>query len=131
MNPIVNILVGPIVDAIKGYVERKQDAKKQQQEIDGKLQEKKLEQISQAADYAQAFRIAQVENAGWRPGYWTVVLSVPVIMCFVPGLDGYVFKGFAALAKTPDWFQYFLGVSITSSFGAFAIDKAYEWWKTP
>jgi len=125
------VLLGPIVEAVKGYVDKKQEAKARQQEIDGKLQEKKLEQISQAEDYAQAFRIAQVQNAGWRPGYWTVVLSVPVIMCFVPGLDQYVFRGFEALDQTPEWFQYFLGVSVTSSFGAFAIDKAYEWWKAP
>ena len=128
---IVSMLVGPLVDAIKSYVTKKQETKARQAEIDGALQTKKLEQISKSDDYAQAFRLAQVENAGWRPGYWTVVLSVPVIMCFVPGLDRYVFAGFAALDKTPEWFQYFLGVSVTSSFGAFAVDKAYEWWKAP
>lgn len=129
---LLSVLVGPLVDAVKSYVSKKQDIKQKQQEIDGALQTKKLEQISKADDYAQAFRLAQVENAGWRPGYWTVVLSVPVIMCFLgPHFAQYVYDGFAALAKTPEWFQYFLGVSITSSFGAFAIDKAYEWWKAP
>lgn len=126
-----SILIGPVVDAVKSYVNKKQESKARQQEIDGALQEKRLEGIQKSEDYAQAFRLAQVQNAGWRPGYWTIVLSCPVIMCFVPGLDGYVFKGFAALAKTPEWFQYFLGVSVTSSFGAFAVDKAYEWWKAP
>jgi hypothetical protein len=128
---VLSVLVGPLVDAVKSYVTKKQDLKQKQQEIDGALQTKKLEQISKADDYAQAFRLAQVENAGWRPGYWTVVLSIPVIMCFVPGLDQYVFRGFETLQKTPEWFQYFLGVAITSSFGAFAADKAYEWWKAP
>jgi hypothetical protein len=128
---LLNVLVGPLVDAVKSYVTKKQDLKQKQQEIDGALQTKKLEQIAKSDDYAQAFRLAQVENAGWRPGYWTVVLSIPVIMCFVPGLDQYVFAGFAALDKTPEWFQYFLGISVTSSFGAMAIDKGYEWWKAP
>jgi hypothetical protein len=126
-----SLILGPIVDAIKGYVNKKQEIKEQQNQIDAALQTKKLETIDKADDYAQAFRIAQVQNAGWRPGYWTVVLSIPVVMCFVPGLDTYVYRGFAALAKTPEWFQYFLGVAVTSSFGAFAADKAYEWWKAP
>jgi hypothetical protein len=60
-----------------------------------------------------------------------VVLSIPVIMCFVPGLDQYVFRGFESLEKTPEWFQYFLGVAVTSAFGYQVADKAYEWWKAP
>jgi hypothetical protein len=125
------LLLGPLVDAVKDYANKKQETKARQAEIEGKLQEKKLEQISQSTDYAQAFRIAQVTNAGWRPGYWTVVLSIPVIMCFVPGLDQYVFRGFESLEKTPEWFQYFLGVAVTSAFGYQVADKAYEWWKAP
>lgn len=128
---ILSVLIGPVFDAFKSYKENKTRLQEQKQRIEGALEEKKLEQISKSTDYAQAFRLAQVQNAGWRPGYWTVVLSIPVIMCFVPGLDQYVFAGFEALAKTPEWFQYFLGVSVTSSFGAFAVDKAYEWWKAP
>jgi hypothetical protein len=128
---VLSLVFGPIVDAVKGYLGKKQEIKEQQNQIDAALQTKKLEAISTATDYAQAFRIAQVENAGWRPGYWTIVLSIPVVMCFVPGLDEYVAQGFVALAKTPDWFRYFLGVAVTSSFGAFAADKAYEWWRAP
>jgi hypothetical protein len=125
------ILLGPIVEAVKSYVDKKQEAKARQQEIDASLQTKKLEEISKTTDYAQAFRIAQIQNAGWRPGYWTITLSIPVIMCFVPGLDVYVFRGFEALDRTPEWFQYFLGIAVTSSFGYQVADKAYEWWKAP
>ena len=121
-----------MVDAVKDYAVKRQETKSRQAEIDGALQTKKLEQISKADDYAQAFRLAQLEKAGWRPGYWTIILSVPVILCFLgPHGAQIVYSGFEALAKTPSWFQYFLGVSITSSFGAFAIDKAYDWWKAP
>jgi hypothetical protein len=126
-----SLLLGPIVDGIKDYVNKKQEIKQRQQEVDAALQNKKLEEISKTTDYAQAFRLAQIQNAGWRPGYWTVVLSIPVIMCFVPGLDQYVFRGFESLEKTPEWFQYFLGVAVTSAFGYQVADKAYEWWKAP
>lgn len=130
---LVNILIGPIVELVKGYTERKQEAKRQQQEIDGKLQEKKLEQISKSEDYAQAFRLAQVETAGWRPGFWTIVLAAPVILCFCGKTGAHIVQqGFLALdTSTPDWFQYLLGIAVTSAFGYSVADKAYEWWKAP
>lgn len=128
---IWDIVLGPVVDIVKTYQDNRTKEKQQKAEIDSALQTKKLEQISQSADYAQAFRMAQVQSAGWRPGYWTIVLSLPVVMCFVPSLTPYVSQGFAALATTPEWFRYFLGIAVTSAFGYSAVDKAYEWWKAP
>jgi hypothetical protein len=125
---VLSILIGPVVEAYKSY----QDGKQKKRELDNALQEKRLEVISKSEDYAQAFRLAQVQNAGWRPGFWTIVLSVPVIMCFVPGLAPVVEQGFQALDRsTPDWFQYLLGIAVTSAFGYSVADKAYEWWKAP
>jgi hypothetical protein len=125
---VLSILIGPVVEAYKSY----QDGKQKKRELDNALQEKRLEVISKSEDYAQAFRLAQVQNAGWRPGFWTIVLSAPVIMCFVPGLAPYVLQGFQTLdSSTPDWFQYLLGIAVTSAFGYSVADKAYEWWKAP
>src|SRR5687767_10452654 len=132
MANLLSMLAGPVVDAIKSYVTKKQETKARQQELDGALQTKKLEQIAKTDDYAQAFRLAQVQNAGWRPGFWTIVLAAPVILCFVPGGAQYVESGFRALdTSTPDWFQYLLGIAVTSAFGYQVADKAYEWWKAP
>lgn len=129
---ILSLVAGPLVDAVKSYVLKKQDIKEKQQEIDGALQTKRLEQISKSDDYAQAFRLAQVQTAGWRPGFWTIVLAAPVILCFVPHGAQYVQAGFEALkVSTPGWFQYFLGMAISSAFGYQVVDKAYEWWKAP
>lgn len=129
---LLNILIGPVAELVKGYAERKHEEKTKAKEIDAALQTKKLEQIDKAADYAQAFRLAQVQTASWRPGFWTIVLATPVIMCFVPGLAPFVQQGFQALDhSTPDWFQYFLGIAVTSAFGYQVADKAYEWWKAP
>lgn len=132
MANLLSIVLGPVADLVGKYVQSRQEQKSRKQEIDSALQQKQLEQISKADDYAQAFRLAQIQTAGWRPGFWTIVLATPVIMCFVPGLASYVQEGFQALqVSTPTWFQYFLGMAISSSFGYQVIDKAYEWWKQP
>lgn len=129
---ILSVVLGPIADIAKDYIQSKRETKQRDQELEKVMQEKRLEAISKAEDHAQAFRLLQLEKASWRPGFWTITLSVPVIMCFVPGLAPYVEQGFQALDRsTPDWFQYLLGIAVTSAFGYQVADKAYEWWKTP
>jgi hypothetical protein len=128
---ILSVVLGPVAEIVKEYVQNKRDAKTQENAIQSALQEKRLEIISKSEDYAQAFRLAQVQSAGWRPGYWTVTLSIPVVMAFVPRLAPYVLEGFQVLEQTPDYFQYFLGIAVTSAFGYQVADKAYEWWKAP
>jgi hypothetical protein len=128
---VLSIVLGPIAEIAKDYMQGRREAKAQKAQVDQALQEKRLEIISKSEDYAQAFRLAQVQNAGWRPGYWTVTLSIPVVMAFVPKLSPYVLEGFRVLEQTPDYFQYFLGIAVTSAFGYQVADKAYEWWKAP
>jgi hypothetical protein len=75
---------------------------------------KKIE-TGQVADIA--WEKTSLEQSGWKDEYWTIVLSIPMIMCFVPGLVQYVEKGFAALQSTPEWYRYVVGVAIGSAFG--------------
>lgn len=132
MANVLGILVGPIVEAVRDYAKAREDRKKNKEALDAALTNKQLEQVAKAEDYAQAFRLAQIQTASWRPGFWTIVLAVPVVMCFVPGLAPYVEQGFQSLDRsTPDWFQYLLGIAVTSAFGYQVADKAYEWWKAP
>ncbi len=131
MANILGMILGPVADLAKSYLGDKAKEKQRKDELAAALQTKQLEQIGVAQDYAQAFRLAQVQTASWRPGFWTIVLAAPVIMCFV-GFDEQVRAGFQALEEsTPDWFQYFLGIAVTSAFGYQVADKAWEWWKAP
>ncbi len=132
MANLVSIVLGPVVDLAKSFLEGRKAEKQRKDELAAALQTKQLEQVAKSEDYAQAFRLAQIQTAGWRPGFWTIVLATPVVLCFVPHGAPYVQAGFEALkASTPGWFQYFLGMAISSAFGYQVVDKAYEWWKAP
>ncbi len=53
----------------------------------------------------------------WKDEYLTLLISIPVIMSFVPGLAVYVERGFQVLSTTPEWYRYsFLGI-IAATFG--------------
>ena len=53
----------------------------------------------------------------WKDEYLTILFSIPLLLCFLPFTVEYVERGFAALAMTPDWYKYTLGVIVSASFG--------------
>lgn len=53
----------------------------------------------------------------YKDEWWTLVLSIPLILVFIPGMDLYVLAGFETLAQLPEWYQYVLGIAIGASFG--------------
>ncbi|HAI43382.1 MAG TPA: hypothetical protein DCM40_37425, partial [Maribacter sp.] len=58
---------------------------------------------------------------------WLVILfSIPMIMAFIPGLEGVVARGFEQLDMMPDWYQYSLGVIIAASFGIRSASRFFK-----
>ena len=116
-------IIGPVIEGVAGWFRHKQVMAEQKQESALKINEAKtkavIDQIAagQMADINWD-QIAQANSGqSWKDEWFTIVLSIPAIMCFIPGLDGYVFAGFAALEKAPDWYEYALLVAIAASFG--------------
>lgn len=124
-------IVKPVTELISKRSELKAEAEKQTRDIQAALQTKKLEQIDKAADYEQAWNLAQVNNSGWKDEFWTIVLSLPFIGCFLPGLQAYVLEGFKVIESTPEWYRYFVGIAISAAFGYAQLNKAWKWWQTP
>lgn len=62
----------------------------------------------QAADQAKR---------SWKDEYWTIVLSLPLLAAFVPGLAPYVARGFQALNTAPGWYQAGIAASLAFAFG--------------
>lgn len=60
-------------------------------------------------------------SAGWLDEYWTVILSVPLIMSFIPGYAKYVAEGFENMTITPEWYQWAVLASISFAFGRKAL----------
>lgn len=120
MIPILSIL-GSIVEPIKSIVDGWQARKTVKLEGDLAISKaktsahiKKIE-IGQKADIA--WEKTSLDQSGWKDEYWTIVLSLPMIMCFFPGLAEFVTLGFQALQCTPEWYRYSIGVAIGSAFG--------------
>ena len=82
--------------------------------LNGKI--KKSEAKAQNA--ASWDEIAQTNSStSWKDEYLTLLVSIPLIMCFIPSLVPYVREGFAVLETMPTWYQYTFSVIVAASFG--------------
>lgn len=111
-------LIGMGRDALAASRTRKQ-AKLQS---DLRINEARTHAVIEKVKVAQTADIAwenlSVENSGWKDEWFTILLSIPMILCFIPGGAEYVKQGFNALSDaTPDWYQYAFLVAVASAFG--------------
>jgi len=120
---ILQGVMGVASEAVGGYMETKKAKAKQklvQIEAETTLMEK---QISGEIDWDIA---AQKNSSGsWKDEYLTILFSIPLLLCFLPFTVEYVERGFEALAMTPDWYKYTLGVIVSASFGIKGATKMF------
>jgi hypothetical protein len=99
------------------------DAKTTKQAAEAKLKLTEAEAkakilLSEKTSVADWERI-MAENSGssWKDEFFVIVLSIPMILCFIPGMEGVVKHGFEQLQAAPDWYMYALLTAISASFG--------------
>jgi len=95
---------------------KKQEHKTKMAELKQGLKEKVL--TKQIESDVTIDRI-NTENmaTSWKDEFVLLLFSIPVVMCFIPTLDVFVNKGFAALANTPVWYQVIYVVMCLTIYG--------------
>jgi hypothetical protein len=97
-----------VVDAVSARSERKHTEKLRQLEIEQAKHQVKLEAISRGQEMDNAWELEQIKNSGFKDEIVLFLLSIPLVLSFIPSTVGYVEAGFAALAQTPDWYQWLI-----------------------
>ena len=69
-------------------------------------------------------KMADATVDSWKDEFALVVLLLPAILVFIPGMRDYVKEGFEILATLPDWYQYLLYIAISASFGIKGVGQA-------
>ena len=116
----LNLLTG-IPEAIGNYFTEKQKLKSverlQKLELDAAVHKRKVELISQGLHADASWEIEQIKASGWKDEWVLIIVSIPLILCFIPGADVYVAAGFSALDKTPDWYTWLVLLIFTAVYG--------------
>tara|TARA_B100001939_G_scaffold348148_1_gene373192 strand:- start:8059 stop:8469 length:411 start_codon:yes stop_codon:yes gene_type:complete len=122
-------LVRSIIGYVPQYFLKRQEQKAKEKERADKLEEARF---NRAMDLIQQGKIEEAKweqhalnNNGWKDEYMTLVLSIPMIGCFIPGLSDYILRGFQILEQTPVWYQAAIAVMIAAVYGY----RAYGEWR--
>ena len=123
LQMLIKPLLGVASDAIGGYMEtKKAKAKQKLVKIEAETEIVK-QQIKGEIDWD--VEAIKGSKESWKDEYLTILFSIPLLLCFLPFTVEYVERGFAALAMTPDWYKYTLGVIVSASFGIKGASKFF------
>ena len=64
-------------------------------------------------------------QSSWKDEWLVILFSVPLVLAFIPGMEGVVTNGFQQLEAMPQWYQYSLGVIVAASFGVRSATKFF------
>ncbi len=107
MNPLI-ALIAPVAN----YFTKRSDNKT-------RIKEKNIDRLVNSEDKMAEWENIQAEGAkySWKDEFWTVILAIPMIGCFIPGGEIIMTSGFMALENMPTFYQYWLGIAVLSAFG--------------
>ena len=116
---MLQALVGPVANLAGSWLQGKADKNAANAEL--RLTEAKAKAqilLSEKTSVADWERImAEGAKSSWKDEFFVIVLSIPLVLAFIPGAEGWVDRGFEQLSKAPDWYFYSLGIAISASFG--------------
>lgn len=109
MIGLISTAIGLIGDLAGNWLERKKS------ESEEKL---KVARAKAVAEINWDIEMARASASSWKDEWWTVILSVPLILCFFPDTAPYIKDGFETLkASVPDWYIAAVGAAIAAAFG--------------
>jgi len=116
---MLQALIGPVSNLAGAWLQGKVDKNAANAEL--KLTEAKAKAqilMSKETSVADWERImAEGAKSSWKDEWFVIILSIPLVLCWIPGAEGWVDRGFEQLNKAPDWYFYSLGLAISASFG--------------
>lgn len=116
---ILGTITGPVADYFKRRMEIKAEDRQQDRALKRAQVDRQVELIKEGlhADMSWEMEFAKQAASSWKDEYTLIVVSIPLVMAFVPGLAGYVATGFVAFAATPMWYQIMVQSIFYASWG--------------
>lgn len=111
---ILQLLIGPVVNFFTKRSENKTKIKQQQ-----------ISRLENSEDKVAEWEAIQAESGkhSWKDEFWTLVLAIPAVGCFIPGGAEVMTEGFEALELMPEFYRYWLGVAVLTAFGIRAVKR--------
>jgi len=109
LSKIMSFITGAPVEAGVKFFTRRAELKQELKlkKIEGQIADQvaKNEQAGDRAKETHAWELAHIANSGWKDEFVLLVVSSPMIMGFIPGLQEYALAGFGVMDEMPIWYQ--------------------------
>ena len=118
-------LIGPLASLAGSIVEGQVSKQKAKATLAQTEAEAKAEIMKTAAthDSKWEFIMAESTKSSLRDEIVTVVVLIPVILVFIPGMEEVVKNGFDRLNELPEWYTYLVFLVCSAALGIKGVDK--------
>lgn len=118
----------PLVSLASTWIEGRVEKSKANTEAEVALKKAEALVYERRATAEMDWDLEAIRGArdSWKDEWLTILFSIPMILAFVPGMEGVVQNGFAQLEAMPQWFQVSLGLIVAASFGVRSASKFFR-----
>jgi hypothetical protein len=80
-------------------------------------EEAKSRRASESEGRDHEWEVESIRNSGWKDELVILVLTIPLVLVFIPATAPYVLEGFKILETTPDWYRWMIVMIYAATFG--------------
>ena len=102
-------LIGPIANiaATVGWMAKLSKQRQKQMLMSQRLKLKRLSwRRKLLVKLIGTLEMARASSSSWKDEWLVILFSIPLILAFIPGMEGVVQNGFDQLNRMPEWYQY-------------------------
>ena len=116
---MLNLAIKAVSDLGTQYLKNRTLKAEQSHAIEQARVEAQIKMISKSADTEKDYDLAALHQTqfSWKDEFALLIITLPFIASFVPGLQDYIATGFTYIANTPDWYQMAFMGAIAASLG--------------
>lgn len=120
-SSIVGALLGKVAPKVADYYMQKdklkQEVKLEQLRGKAEYERQKTARASESEGRDHEWEVESIRNSGWKDELVIIVLTIPLVLVFIPQMSEYVLEGFKILETTPDWYRWMIVMIYAATFG--------------
>ena len=118
-------LISPISQLAGSFIQGQVSKQEAKSKLAFTEAEAKAEIMKTAATHDSKWELIMAESTkgSWKDELVTIVVLVPVVLVFIPGLEEVVKNGFNRLSELPGWYQYLVFLVCSAALGIKGLDK--------
>lgn len=121
-------IVTSLLELAGGALERSGKRSERRFELEMAQGQAKVEAAASLAASDANWETVMANKNNWMDDYWTIVLSIPLVLVFFPAMQEHVKEGFDALAvSVPEWYVWAVLASISAAFARRKMPDVKSW----